>query len=159
MRLVGQLSSACEHAREHVSLQLDRELSEFEQLALDAHLKACAGCRAFASSAGAVSAELRTAALQYPEFPVVLPHRTRLRVPARAVVQVAAAAAVALVVGLSSAGLSLTNGSHQSVSLRAAKAFPDRGPNLEPVRTSHTTIEFRSQRRTTTRAMSGRVAV
>jgi predicted anti-sigma-YlaC factor YlaD len=159
MRLVGQLSSTCEHAREHVSLQLDGELSEFEQLALAAHLKSCAGCRAFAASAGTVSAELRAAAVEQPEFPVVLPHRSRVRVPARAVVQVAAAAAVAVVVGLSSAGLSLTSGGNQSVSLRASKAFPDRGPNLEPVRSSHTTIEFRSQRRTAPRPMSGRVAV
>jgi predicted anti-sigma-YlaC factor YlaD len=158
MRLVGQLSSACEHAREQVSLQLDGELSEFEQIALDAHLKSCAGCHAYAASVGAVSTELRAAALEQPEFAVVLPHRSRLRVPARAV-QVAAAAAVAVVVGLSSAGLSLTNGGQQSVSFRAAKAFPDRGPNLEPVRTSHTTIEFRTQRRTAPRPMSGRVAV
>jgi predicted anti-sigma-YlaC factor YlaD len=159
MRLVGQLSNGCEYAREHVSLQLDGELSEFEQIALDAHLKTCSRCRAYAASVGAVSVQLRAAALEQPEFPVVLPHRSRLRVPARAVVQVAAAAAVAVVVGLSSAGLSLTNGGQQSVSLRASKAFPDRGPNLEPVRTSRTTIEFRSQRRTAPRPMSGRVAV
>jgi predicted anti-sigma-YlaC factor YlaD len=159
MRLVGQLSSACEHARENVSLQMDGELSEFEQIALGAHLKSCARCRAYAASVGSVSAELRAAALEQPEFPVVLPHRSRLRVPARAAVQIAAAAAVAVVVGLTSAGLSLTNGGHQSVSLRAARAFPDRGPNLEPVRTSRTTIEFRSQRRTASRPMSGRVAV
>ena len=158
MRLVGQLSSACEHAREHVSLQLDGELSEFEQIALAAHLQSCAGCRAYAGSVGQVSVRLRAAGLEQPGFPVVLPHRSRIRIPVRAA-QVAAAAAVAVVVGLSSAGLSLTNGVHESVSLRAAKAFPDRGPNFEPVRTSRATIEFRAQRRTAPRSMSGRVAV
>ena len=158
MRLVGQLSSACEHAREHVSLQVDGELSEFEQIALAAHLQSCARCRGYASSVGQVSARLRTAGLEQPDFPIVLPHRSRIRIPVRAA-QVAAAAAVAVVVGLSSAGLSLTSGVNESVSLRAAKAFPDRGPNLKPVRTSQVTIEFRAQRRTAPRSMSGRVAV
>jgi predicted anti-sigma-YlaC factor YlaD len=158
MRLVGQFSSACEYAREQVSLQLDGELSEFEQVALTAHLESCEGCRAYAASVGQVNARLRAAGLEQPDFLVVLPHRSRLRIPVRAA-QVAAAAAVAVVVGLSSAGLSLTNGGEQSVSLRAAKAFPDRGPNLKPVRTSRTTIELRARRRTVSRPMSSRVAV
>lgn len=158
MRLVGQLNSACELAREQVSVRLDGELSEFEQVALDAHLTSCARCRAYAGSVGEVSVRLRTAELERPRFPVVLPHRSRFGLPAR-VAQVAAAAAVAVVVGLSSAGLSLTNGGHQSVSLRAAKAFPDRGPNFEPIRTSRTPIQFRAERRTSPRAMNGRVAV
>jgi predicted anti-sigma-YlaC factor YlaD len=158
MRLVGQLNSACELAREQVSVQLDGELSEFEQIALDAHLTSCAGCSAYAASAGEVSARLRAAELEQPEFPVVLPHRSRLGIPARAA-QVAAAAAVAVVVGLSSAGLTLTNGGHQSASLRAAEAFPDRGPNFEPIRTSRTPIGLRTERRTSPRAMNGRVAV
>ncbi len=158
MRLVGQLSSACEYAREQVSLQLDGELSAFEQVALAAHLESCAACRAYAASVGQVNAQLRAAGLEQPDFLVVLPHRSRLRIPLR-VAQVAAAAAVAVVVGLSSAGLSLTNGGQQSVSLRAAKAFPDRGPNLKPVRTSRATIEFRAQSRTAPRPKSGRVAV
>jgi predicted anti-sigma-YlaC factor YlaD len=158
MRLVGQISSACEFAREQVSLHLDGELSEFEQVALDAHLKSCAGCRAYAASVGQVSFGLRAAELERPDFPVVLPHRPRVRIPVRAA-QVAAAAAVAVVVGLSSAGLSLTNGGQQSMSLRAAKAFPDRGPNLTPVRTSRRTIEFRAQSRTVPRPMGGRAAV
>jgi predicted anti-sigma-YlaC factor YlaD len=158
MRLVGQHSSACEYAREQVSLQLDGELSEFEQVALVAHLESCAGCRTYAASVGQVNAQLREAGLEQPDFLVVLPYRSRLRIPVRAA-QVAAAAAVAVVVGLSSAGLSLTNGGQQSLSLRAARAFPDRGPNLKPVRTSRTTIEFRAQSRTVPRPMSGRVAV
>ena len=107
---------------------------------------------------GTVSGQLRSAQLEQPQFPVVLPHRSRIRVPTR-VVQVAAAAAVAMVVGLSSAGLSLMNGSNPSVSFRASEAFPDRGPNFEPVRRSGASIEFRAQRRTPARPMSNRVAV
>jgi anti-sigma factor RsiW len=158
MRLVGQLNSACEQAREQISLQLDGELSPFEESALESHLKACAACRTYGATAGMVSAQLRKAELEEPQFPVVLPHRSRLRVPTRAV-QVAAAAAVAMVVGLSSAGLSLTNGSGPSASFRASKAFPDRGPDFEPIRSSGTSIEFRAQRRTPSRPMSNRVAV
>ena len=158
MRLVGQLNSACEQAREHVSLQLDGELSPFEQSALDAHLKACGACRSYAGSVGMVSAQLREAELEQPQFPVVLPHRSRIRVPTRAV-QVAAAAAVAMVVGLSAAGLNLTSGNNRSVSFRASEAFPDRGPNFEPIRSTGASIDFRAQRRTAARPMSKRVAV
>jgi predicted anti-sigma-YlaC factor YlaD len=158
MRLVGQLNSACEQAREHISLQLDGELSPFQQSALDAHLRACGTCRSFAASVVTVSGQLRSAELEEPQFPVVLPHRSRIRVPTRAV-QVAAAAAVAMVVGLSSAGLSLTNGGSPSVPFRASEAFPDRGPNFEPVRSTGTSIEFRAQRRSPARPMSNRVAV
>jgi hypothetical protein len=159
MRLVGQLNSACEQAREHVSLQLDGELSPFQQSALDTHLKACGACRSYAAVAGTVSAQLREAQPEQPQFPVVLPHRSRIRVPTRAV-QVAAAAAVAMVVGLSSAGLSLTNsGGSPSLPFRASEAFPDRGPNFEPVRSSGTSIQFGAQRRTPSRPMSNRVAI
>jgi hypothetical protein len=64
-----------------------------------------------------------------------------------------------MVVGLSSAGLSLTNGGSPSVPFRASEAFPDRGPNFEPVRSTGTSIEFRAQRRSPARPMSNRVAV
>jgi predicted anti-sigma-YlaC factor YlaD len=152
MRLVGQLSRTCELAREQISLRLDEELSEFEQIALDGHLKACAPCRAYSASVGDVSARLRTASLDQPQFPIELPHRTRIHVPIRAV-QVAAAAVAVAVVGLSSAGLNLTSEAHQSLSLRAAQAFPDRGPNLEPIRTNRSTVAT-AQRRTMPRPMS-----
>ncbi len=158
MRLVGQLNSACEQAREHVSLQLDGELSPFQQSALHAHLTVCSACRSYAAGVGMVSTRLREAQLEQPLFPVVVPHRSRLRVPTRAV-QVAAAAAVAMVVGLSSAGVSLMNGGSPSTSLRASEAFPDRGPNFEPIRSTRSSIEFRTQRRTPARPMSNRVAV
>jgi predicted anti-sigma-YlaC factor YlaD len=158
MRLVGQSNSACEQAREHISLQLDGELSPFEQSALQAHLTVCGACRSYGAAVGLVSSQLREAQLEQPRFPVVVPHRSRIRVPTRAV-QVAAAAAVAMVVGLSSAGLSIMNGGSPSVSLRASEAFPDRGPNFEPVRSTHASTEFRTQRRSPARPMNNRVAV
>jgi predicted anti-sigma-YlaC factor YlaD len=156
---VGQFSSACEQAREQISVQLDGELSQFEQTALDGHLNMCGSCRAYAASVASVSDRLRTAELERPRFPIVLPHRSRLRAPTRAV-QVAAAAAVAMVVGLTSAGVSLTNGNNPSVSFRASQAFPDRGPNLEPTRSTRASIVLGAQqRRTIARPMSKRVAV
>lgn len=158
MRLVGQLNNACDQAREHISLRLDGELSQFEQTALETHLKGCAACRSYAASAGSVSEQLRAAQPERPRFPVVLPHRSRVRVPTRAV-QVAAAAAVALVVGLTSAGVNLTNTGSQGISFRASDAFPDRGPNFKPNRSTRVSIEFRAQRRTPARPMSNRVAV
>jgi predicted anti-sigma-YlaC factor YlaD len=158
MRLVGQLGSACELAREQISLHLDGELSEFEQIALDGHLATCARCRAYGTSVAGVSARLRLARLERPEFPVILPHRSRIRVPLRAA-QVAAAAFVVAIVGASSAGLSLTNGGQQSLSVRAAKAFPDRGPNLEPIRTTRASVGARSESRSIPRLMRSRIPV
>jgi predicted anti-sigma-YlaC factor YlaD len=158
MRLVGQLNSGCEHARERISLRVDGELSPFEQSALDGHLNGCGACRAYAASISRLSTQLREAQLERPQFPVVLPHRSRIRVPTRAV-QVAAAAAVLIVVGLSSAGLNLMSGGSPSISFRASTAFPDRGPNFEPVRSGGPSIDFRAQRRTSSRPMSNRVAI
>jgi hypothetical protein len=60
---------------------------------------------------------------------------------------------------LSAAGLNLTSGTNRSVSFRASDAFPDRGPNLEPIRSTGTSVDFRAQRRTSARPMSNRVAV
>jgi hypothetical protein len=52
------------------------------------------------------------------------------------------------------------NGNNPSVSFRASQAFPDRGPNLEPVRGTHASILFRTQpRRTAPRLAGKRVAV
>jgi predicted anti-sigma-YlaC factor YlaD len=137
MRLVGQLSSACKLAREHISLHLDGELSEFEQIALDAHLTGCAACRAYGASIADVTTRLRSAPLQQPEFPVVLPHRARIRVPLRTA-QAAAAAVVVAVVGFSAAGV--TPGGEQSTSLSASATFLDRGVRLSAERVARGTL-------------------
>lgn len=156
MRLVGQLGSACEFAREQISLHLDGELSELEQVALDGHLTSCARCRAYHASAADVSTQLRSAPLEQPEFPFVLPHRSRVRVPLHAV-QVAAAAAVVAVVGFTGAGL--TAGGERSVSLTAANTFPDGSANLTARRGTRATIEFRVERRAPPRPIRGPVTV
>ena len=153
MRLVGQLSSACEYAREQISLELDGELSELEHAALDGHLTGCPQCRAYRAAVGGVSLGLRSAPLEEPEVPFVLPHRARIRVPVRTV-QAAAAVAVVALVGFAGGGL--TGGSGSSVSLTAGNRALDREPILRPTRVGRGTVQFRIDRRTTPRPIRGR---
>src|SRR5438067_2129973 len=100
MRLIRVSHSACDGAREALSLALDGELSEFERAALDQHLERCPECRAFEADSTGVSSLLRSAPLEQMSVPVVLPRPRRLSA-ARIVQAGAAAAAVALVAGLS----------------------------------------------------------
>ena len=85
----------CERARQSVSLQVDGELSEFEQALLRAHLARCPHCRAFDAQVGALTAEVRAVPLEPLERPIALPRRRRTVVGN---VQLAAAAAVAVLV-------------------------------------------------------------
>jgi predicted anti-sigma-YlaC factor YlaD len=143
MRLMGQLGNACRIPREHISLHLDGELSEFEQIALDAHLRQCASCRDYEASLADVTSRLRTAPLEQPAFPVVLPHRSRFHVPVRAG-QAAAAAVVVAVIGFAAAGV--TPGSERSVLLSAPSApSRDPAPNLSPERVARGGLDVRFQ--------------
>jgi predicted anti-sigma-YlaC factor YlaD len=153
MRLVGQLSSACELAREQISLHLDGELSELEQVALNGHLASCGRCRAYGASVADVTTSLRAAQFEQPEFPVVLPHRSRVRIPLRAV-QVGAAAAVVAMIAFTGAGL--TTGGDRAVSLTAHRADV-REPLLRPTRGATGSIESRIERRTMPRPIRGRI--
>jgi predicted anti-sigma-YlaC factor YlaD len=152
---VGQLSGACGFAREHISLQLDGELSELDRAALKAHLERCERCRAYADSMAEVTGHLRTAALEQPEIPVVLPHRSRIRIPLGAV-QVAAAAVVAAVVGVTSAGLTTGGG---SVSLTAANTSADRASVVLRPPGTHSGIALREDRRGAPRPIRGPVGI
>jgi predicted anti-sigma-YlaC factor YlaD len=96
----------CMLARESASARLDDELSELENARLDAHLRGCAECLAYAEEIGAIAVRLRAAALERPAERIVLPRR---RVFSGARLQAAvAAAAVAVVAGV--AGSSFTLG-------------------------------------------------
>jgi predicted anti-sigma-YlaC factor YlaD len=96
MRASGQ---TCDRAREWASLRMDSELSELESALLDAHLKRCDSCRAFAQGVESVALQLRAAALERLEEPVTLP--VRRPASAHRVVQLGAAAAlVAAAAGL-----------------------------------------------------------
>jgi predicted anti-sigma-YlaC factor YlaD len=96
----------CMLARESASARLDNELSELENARLDAHLRGCAECLAYAEEIGAIAVRLRAAALERPAERIVLPRR---RVFSGARLQAAvAAAAVAVVAAV--AGSSFTLG-------------------------------------------------
>ena len=149
MRLVGQLSSACQSARERISLHLDGELSEFEQLALHEHLASCGACRAHAAALAEVSDGLRSAPLEQPEFPVVLPYRPRIRVPLRTARAAAAVVAVAFI-GFTAAGLT---GAQNSVPLRGGASSP------AVQRETRAAVQFSIGQRTVPRPVRGRVSI
>jgi predicted anti-sigma-YlaC factor YlaD len=110
MRIRGQ---TCDRAREWASLRLDGELSELESALLDAHLKRCDACRAFAAEVDSIALALRAAPLERLEQPVVLPLRRRART--LRVVQVGVAAAlVAAAAGLGTVFGTLGTGTHTS---------------------------------------------
>jgi predicted anti-sigma-YlaC factor YlaD len=118
MRLIRASQSACDRARESLSLALDGELSELERTRLDLHLAQCGDCRSFQAESSATTMLLRAAPQQPMSVPIVLP-RTRRLSTARMMQAGAAAAAVALVAGLSAV---------QSIGQRAASSA---GPQIK----------------------------
>jgi anti-sigma factor RsiW len=91
----------CERAREWGSLRLDGELSDFEQVLLDAHLRRCAGCSEYVREIGAITLTIRAADLEPLPRPITLPLRRRIAYPTRGLQAGAAVAAVlAVTIGL-----------------------------------------------------------
>jgi putative zinc finger protein len=89
----------CIQAREAASARLDGELAELDAARLDAHLDACADCRAMALGLQGAAVLIREAPLESPSRqPLVLPHRSR---PRSLHVRTAAAAAVLAAVSFS----------------------------------------------------------
>jgi predicted anti-sigma-YlaC factor YlaD len=88
----------CRSTGELVSLELDGELSELDGARLEAHLAACASCRALRSELGGMTSALRAAPLEPMSRPIALPHKVRVFV--RPLQVGAAAAVVAVVAGL-----------------------------------------------------------
>ncbi len=88
----------CARAAEWVSLRLDRQLSDFEEVLLEAHLARCPDCKAFAADMIGLTGALRAMPLEQPAFTFEAPRRTRGRTAALRAVSAAAAVAV---VGLS----------------------------------------------------------
>ena len=93
--------SDCTRARESASARLDGELVELQAAQLEAHLRFCPDCRAFASGISATGELLRNAALDQTSEAMFVPVReSRRRIGALPVA--AAAAAVVLAVAASS---------------------------------------------------------
>lgn len=88
----------CTRAREAASARLDGELSELEAAHLDAHLRGCTECEAYAVEIAAAAAALRSTPLEQPEMPLFVARRRR---PLIRVHVAAAALAVAAVTGSS----------------------------------------------------------
>jgi predicted anti-sigma-YlaC factor YlaD len=103
--------SDCTRARESASARLDGELVELEAAQLEAHLRSCLECRAYAAGIEVVTLELRAAPPVEPDAPAFTIQRRRRigLVPA-----VAAAAVVAAVAASSFAvgGIVGRQGSH-----------------------------------------------
>lgn len=63
----------CDRARAWASLELDGELSQLERALLAAHTRRCESCAAFAAELRALTETLRSAPLDVPARPFVLP--------------------------------------------------------------------------------------
>lgn len=124
MRRRAILPTQCTEACQQLSLRVDSELSEFENLLLEAHLAACADCRAFGESITDFTAALRTVPAEQPTVPFQLPRRHSgvQALLASSFRPASAAAAVALVALSGLATLHATRGS-----TNAAVQSADRG--------------------------------
>ena len=125
------MSKRCVRAREHVSLELDGELSDFERALLAAHLAQCSACRRFEADAAALTNQLRAAPPETLSRPVPLPTRSRF-VPAR-VVPAAVAAAAVVAVGLGAA-LSLLDTTTSPSGPFARAGAPDENTHIRQLR-------------------------
>jgi hypothetical protein len=96
MRATPRIS--CDRTRALVSSALDGRLHDLELRFLDAHLRRCPDCKAFADETAWFTDVMRTAAPLRPSVPVTLPRRRR-GVPLRTVASAAAAAIVLVVAG------------------------------------------------------------
>jgi hypothetical protein len=124
---MGQISlHMCDQTRELLSASLDGELSELNEARVQSHLDACSGCRAYAAGAAEASRLLRQTPLEELTIPIVLPSR-RLAV-ARKLQVAAAAAALAVTVGLSAAVTTMSSSprSHARAHAKVSKLrFPE----------------------------------
>jgi predicted anti-sigma-YlaC factor YlaD len=111
----------CMRARESASARLDGELSELEVSRLDAHLRDCAECSAYAREIRGIALELRAAALVRPGREIAVPPMLGVRGFHLRVAGVAAAVAVGAA-GLSFAlgGLVGTGGGNAGSSTASA---------------------------------------
>jgi predicted anti-sigma-YlaC factor YlaD len=93
--------SDCARAREFASARLDGELAELQAAQLEAHLRSCRECRAYASGIEVIARGLRAAALEAPATPAFVPQRHRRT----GLVPAAAAAAIVVAVAGSSCAI------------------------------------------------------
>jgi predicted anti-sigma-YlaC factor YlaD len=94
--------TACERARQWISLELDGELSELEQAALARHLDGCRSCRAVSACVGGFTWMLREQPLTSLERHVVVarPRSNRSMLAWRVAAALAASAAAGTLTGV-----------------------------------------------------------
>ena len=108
------LPADCARACQQLSLRLDSELSEFELVLLEAHLRRCADCRAFGESITGLTNALRTGPVEQPSVSFQPPRtRTRFDTVLTGALRAGSAAAAIAVVALT--GLIAFNGSTSTV--------------------------------------------
>jgi predicted anti-sigma-YlaC factor YlaD len=88
-------ANACDRATQWLSLELDGELSQLEEAALERHLDGCARCRAVSDDVRAFTAMLREAPLVELERPLVALAPRRARTARRVTAALAFAGVVA----------------------------------------------------------------
>ena len=116
MRRRAILPTECTQACQQLSLRVDSELSEFENLLLEAHLAGCADCQAFGQSITDFTTALRTVPAERPTVSFQLPgSHSRMALLASSFRAASAAAAVALVALSGLATLHATRGSTSAV--------------------------------------------
>jgi predicted anti-sigma-YlaC factor YlaD len=123
----------CMLAREAVSARLDGELNELDALRLEAHLRECEDCTAFAVRSGALTDLLRNAALEPAPVPFEPRAARRPRVAGLAV----AAAVIAVVAAVAGPSFMLgrllapqTGASPAKTASAAVPAIPSLDPAL-----------------------------
>jgi predicted anti-sigma-YlaC factor YlaD len=99
VRDLAILPAACHRTRQHVSLRLDRQLSELEVAVMENHLARCAACRSFAEELEGVTETLRGADLVEPPIRFEVPHQPSRVGVTRAGAAAAAAVLVAVALG------------------------------------------------------------
>lgn len=120
-------SEPCHWASQRLSLRLDGEISEFEQLRLDEHLRSCADCRARAAELGTITEALRAAELEEPRVAFQLPRRHYVGAYALRAVSATAAVAVMAISGLVGlSGFRAPNGSRQRTPAAEVRAAHER---------------------------------
>src|SRR5262245_27598726 len=99
VRALAILPEACNRTRQHVSLRLDKQLSELEVAVMEHHLARCPACRSFADELEGVTEALRDAELVEPPIHFEVPHRPGRVGVTRAGAASAAAVLVAVALG------------------------------------------------------------
>lgn len=93
----------CARACQQLSQHMDSELSEFELVLLEAHLRRCADCRAFGQTITGVTEALRSVPMETPSVSFQPPRiRTRVDVLLTGALRAGSAAAAVAVVALTS---------------------------------------------------------